>query len=66
MSLKTINTIIPMLSLLIFFIWGWIEGSYQHSWIIFMVGGMAMVVVRMIYNDKQNKNGADKKDGENS
>ena len=34
MNRKTLNILIPILSVIIFFVWGWIEGSYQHSWII--------------------------------
>ena len=59
MNLKILNTIIPMASLLIFFIWGWIEGNYQHSWIIFMVGGMAMGVLSAISKNRE-KESADK------
>ena len=36
MNRKTLNILIPMLSLVIFFVWGWIEGSFKHSWIILL------------------------------
>jgi hypothetical protein len=52
MNLKILNTVIPMASLLIFFVWGWIEGSYQHSWIIFMVSGMLMAILRVVDKEK--------------
>ena len=42
-----------MVSVLIFFIWGWIEGSYQHSWIIFMVSGMLYAVLPTLDKDKK-------------
>lgn len=60
MNIKILNTIIPMVSVLIFFIWGWIEGSYQHSWIIFMVGGMLMGVLKMIDKKKEKQKEQDK------
>ena len=53
MNRKVLNTIIPMAAVLIFFIWGWIEGSYQHSWIIFMVSGMLMGVLGVLDKNKQ-------------
>ena len=45
MDKKTLNTMIPILAVVIFFIWGWIEGNYQHSWLIFVVAGGAMAVI---------------------
>ena len=62
MNLKILNTIIPMASLLIFFIWGWIEGNYQHSWIIFMVGGMAMGVLSAISKNREKESDGKNKD----
>ena len=53
MNRKTLNILIPMLSLIIFFVWGWIEGSYKHSWIIFMVSGMLMGVLGVLDKNKQ-------------
>lgn len=53
MNRKVLNMIIPMAAVLIFFVWGWIEGSYQHSWIIFMVSGMLMGVLGVLDKNKQ-------------
>lgn len=36
-----------------FFIWGWVEGSFAHSWIIFLVAGGAFAVLGAI--KKNNK-----------
>ena len=44
MDKKTLNMIIPAASLVIFFIWGWLD-TFQHSWIIFIVSGAAMAIV---------------------
>ena len=60
MDKKTLNTIIPILAVVIFFIWGWIEGSFKHSWIIFMVGGMLMGVLKMIDKEKEKQKEQDK------
>ncbi len=61
MNIKIIQAIIPMASLLIFFIWAWIEGSYAHSWIIFIVSGMLMGVLTTIKKDNEEK---DKREAE--
>ena len=60
MNRKTLNILIPMLSLIIFFVWGWIEGSNQHSWLVFVVGGMLMGILWII--DMVKGKEADKQD----
>lgn len=50
---KIISIIIPVAAVFIFFIWGWIEGSFAHSWIIFLVAGGAFAVLGAI--KKNNK-----------
>ena len=45
--------IISIIAVIIFFAWGYIEGTYQHSWMIFMVAGLAQVIVAAI--KKSNK-----------
>ena len=63
MDKKTLNLIIPIASVVIFFIWGWLEGKYQHSWIIFLVAGGAMAVVaNMDKNNKVEETKPEKKD----
>ena len=54
-----LNRIIPLLSVVIFFLWGWLEGSFQHSWIIFVIGGGAMGIISSL--DKGTKKGEEKK-----
>ncbi len=60
MNRKTLNILIPMLSLIIFFVWGWIEGSYQHSWIIFMVSGLAYAILPTLDKNKKKEEKTDK------
>ena len=59
MDRKMLNRIIPLLSVVIFFIWGWLEGSFQHSWIIFVIGGGAMGIISSL--DKGTKKDEEKK-----
>ena len=45
--------VISIASVIIFFIWGFIEGTYQHSWIIFMFAGLADVIISIL--DRKDK-----------
>ena len=40
-----IGVVISMLSVVAFFIWGWIEGNYKHSWMIYFVPAIAWVIL---------------------
>ena len=63
MDKKTLNTMIPILAGVIFFIWGWIEGNSQHSWLIFVAAGGAMAVISAMSKSKdKNKNESDTAD----
>lgn len=53
MNIKILNTIIPLASVVIFFVWGWLEGSNEHSWIIFVVGGGLMGILATINKSKE-------------
>ena len=53
MDRKTLNTMIPILAVVIFFIWGWIEGSYRHSWLVFVIAGGAMAVILAMNKNKE-------------
>ncbi|MBO7669180.1 MAG: hypothetical protein J6S60_01190 [Oscillospiraceae bacterium] len=53
MDRKMLIRIIPLLSLVIFFIWGWIEGNFEHSWLIFVIGGGAMGIIASLDKDKK-------------
>ena len=46
--------LIPMLALIVFFVWGWLEGTYQHCWIVFLVAGGLMTFLPSYqrYKDK--------------
>ena len=54
--------IISMIAVLAFFIWGMIEGSYEHSWMVFIVSGIACAVLGMIKSIKDGKEINEKED----
>ena len=56
MNIKLLNTIIPIASVVLFFIWGWIEGSNAHSWIIFLIAGGLMGILHTMDKSKEDKN----------
>lgn len=43
--------LLGMVTVLIFFIWGMIEGTYEHSWLIFIVYGIACAALSMMAKD---------------
>ena len=60
LSTNTISTIISMCAVLVMFIWGYIEGTFAHSWLAVFAGGIVVVIIRMIRKDKGNKGNSDK------
>ena len=44
---KKLIPIIAMVSVLIMLVWGFIQGTFQYSWIAVMAGGIAIVCVSM-------------------
>ena len=52
MNRKTLNTIIPIVSVGVMIVWGTIAKSYEHSWLAVFIGGILMVVVNTIFKDK--------------
>ena len=53
MDKKTLNVVIPVASVVIFFVWGWLEHSFTHSWIIFVIAGGAMAILSNMDKDKK-------------
>ena len=54
-----LSSFIPLVALIIFFVWGALEGTYQHSWYIFLVAGAAMAILSNVGKNKKNTNGKD-------
>ena len=53
MALKPYIPVVAMIGLVIFFIWGWLD-TFQHSWLIFIVVGIAIVFIS-IYDKEHSK-----------
>lgn len=53
MALKPYIPVVAMIGLVIFFIWGWLD-TFQHSWLIFIVVGIAIVFMS-IYDKEHSK-----------
>ena len=51
-SYKQWTPAVSIAAVIIFFIWGFIEGSFKHSWLIFIVSGLVIVVFGIL--DKNN------------
>ncbi|MBR2274991.1 MAG: hypothetical protein IJ873_02875 [Lachnospiraceae bacterium] len=65
MNRKKLYPVFSIAALIIFFIWGWIEGSFEHSWIIFLAVPVAIAIVNAMdgKDDKKGgEKGADKKE----
>ena len=52
MNRKTLNTIIPIVSVGVMVVWGTIAKSYEHIWLAVFIVGILMVVVNTIFKDK--------------
>lgn len=46
MDMKRWIPVISIASVIVFFIWGFVEGTYEHSWISFLLAGLAMAILR--------------------
>ena len=57
MNSKLIIPAISMGSVLVFFIWGYIEGTFQHSWLIFLAAGIAIALVSIAQKNKNTNDG---------
>ena len=55
MNKKKLYPIFSIAAVIIFFIWGWIEGSYQHSWLIFLFVPLAMGIVNAMDSKDKDK-----------
>lgn len=52
---KQMPAILAILAVIIFFAWSFIEGTYKHAWLIFIVAGLAQLVIKAA-KDKDNGN----------
>jgi ABC-type transport system involved in cytochrome bd biosynthesis fused ATPase/permease subunit len=55
MNRKTLNVIIPIVSVAVMVIWGTLAKSYEHSWLAVFVGGILMAISTLSARTKTNK-----------
>lgn len=60
MKLKILIPIVAMVSVFVMFIWSYLEGSWSHSWLAVMAGGIVIAIISMLSKDDK----GDKKDKE--
>ena len=48
---KQMPAIVGTAAVLIFFIWGYIEGTFEHSWLIFIAAQLAVFVALAFRGD---------------
>ena len=53
MNTKILIPAISMISVLVMFIWSYIEGSWAHCWLAPFAGGIAITILSMIQKEKQ-------------
>jgi hypothetical protein len=56
MNMKVLSMAIPMVSVLIMFVWGYIEGTFAHAWLAVFAGGIAEVILKVIEKEQKKKN----------
>ena len=59
MNTKKLIPIICMVSVLVMFAWGYLAGSFEHSWLAVFAGGIAVAILSILNKDKKKD-----KDGE--
>ncbi len=52
MNRKTLNTIIPIVSVAVMVIWGTLAKSYEYSWLAVFAGGILMAVINIAGKNK--------------
>ena len=55
MNRKTLNTIIPIVSVGVMVVWGTLAKSYDKSWLAVFAGGILMAVINVIGKNKGDK-----------
>ena len=52
MNRKTLNILIPIVSVAVMVIWGTLAKSYEHSWLAVFVGGILMAIINVVGRNK--------------
>ncbi len=53
--MKKWTPVLSISAVIIFFIWGFIEGSYAHSWIAFFIVPLGMAILKALDKDDKDK-----------
>lgn len=54
MNLKTIIKIIPLVSVLVMLLWGFLGNAWNISWLAVVVGGIVTAILHVIAKDIEN------------
>ena len=52
MNRKTLNILIPIVSVGVMVVWGTLAKSYEHSWLAVFVGGILMAILNVVGRNK--------------
>lgn len=52
MNLKTLNTVIPMVSVAVMVVWGTVAKDWSNSWLAVFIGGILMAIINVIAKNK--------------
>lgn len=62
MNKNYLPAIFGIAAVIIYFVWGMIEGTYQHAWLIFLIAGLAdLIVLAMISGQDESEPTLNKK-----
>ena len=53
MNTKKLIPIISMVSVLVMFVWGYLAGSFAHSWLAVFAGGIVIAALSILGKGKQ-------------
>lgn len=52
---KRLIPVIAMISVFIMFIWSYLEGNWNHSWLAVMAGGIVITAISILSKEDKNK-----------
>ena len=61
MNLKTLIPVISIISVLVMFVWSYLAGSWEHSWLAVFAGGCLITVLMFIEKGKEKDGDKDEK-----
>ena len=53
MDKRKLIPVVAMIGVVAMLIWGFIEGTFAHSWIAIMIAGIVIVAISIIEKDKE-------------